>query len=104
LSALLTREKEMDAEDAERKKTPEPKDRDPTPEETEILQEMALGLMKNWPEISAPQLSKTIHGKKGLFIPFRVVESWFGAEGWKRTGTRLNGGETWIPPVQEVRG
>jgi hypothetical protein len=39
LSALLTREKEMDAEDAERKKTPEPKDRDPTPEETEILQE-----------------------------------------------------------------
>lgn len=63
-----------------------------------------MGLMKNWPEISATQISKTIHDRKGLFIPFRVVERWFGAVGWERTGTRLNGGETWTPPVQEVRG
>jgi len=104
LSSLLEREKKRDAEDAERKKTPEPKDRAPTPREADLLQETAMGLMKNYPEISAPQLSKIVFDREKTTIPFRAVERWFEAEGWKKTGARLNGGEGWVPPVQEVRG
>jgi len=104
LSALLEREKKRDAEDAERKKTPEPKDRAPTPREADLLQETAMGLMKNYPEISAPQLSKIVFDREKTTIPFRVVDRWFEAVGWKKTGARLNGGEGWVPPVQEVRG
>ncbi len=102
--ALLKREKEMDAESAERKKTPEPKTRDPTPEEAEVLQKMATGLMKNWPEISAPQLSRAVFDREKTVIPIKTVERWMEANGWKKTGARVNGGEGWTAPAQEARG
>jgi len=79
--------------------TPEPeKARAPTPEEGVILQETAGRLVKNYLEISAPQISKTIHDMKGLFIPIRTAERWLESNGWTKTGTRANGGETWTPP------
>jgi hypothetical protein len=99
VSALLARQKERDAEEAERKKTPEPKTRDPTPEEAEVLQKMATGLMKNWPEISVPQLTKAVFDREKIVIPHRTVERWLEANGWKKTGARVNGGEGWTAPA-----
>jgi len=97
LGALLEREKERDAEDVERKKTPEAEARDPTPEEAELLGTVAERLIKNWPEISPVQLSKAVHDQERIFIPRRVTERWLEISGWQKTGARVSGGDGWVP-------
>ena len=83
--------------------TPEPGVRDPTSEEAALLQETAVRLVKNYLEISAPQLSKIVYDQEKVFIPITTVERWLELTGWVRTGQRLNGGEGWRPSAGVVQ-
>jgi len=102
LTDLLARQKERELGDAERKKTPEPDDRDPTPKEVELLEKVAERLIKNWPEVSSVQLSKAVHDQENIFISSRMAEKWLAISGWQKTGARINGGEGWRPAAGGV--
>jgi len=99
LSALLTREKEMDAEDAERKKTPEPKSRDPTADEAEALEEVAGKLLQNWNGIMETRLWEMARDKLGSPLPVAVVRVWLRASGYLKTAEKMNGSPWWNPPA-----
>ena len=98
LDALLTREKEMDAEDAERKKTPEPKGRAPTSEEAEVLEDVARRILQDWPGIAEARLWELAREKLGSPLPLAVVKAWLKESGYTEAG-RLNGSPLWNPPV-----
>jgi hypothetical protein len=99
LDALLTREKEMDAEDAERKATPEPKSRDPTADEAEALEEVAGKLLQNWNGIMETRLWEMARDKLGSPLPVAVVRVWLRASGYLKTAEKMNGSPWWNPPA-----
>jgi len=69
-----------------------------TAEQVEALRSTATKLIVNWPEITPVQLGLKTYEVLGVSVSAATAEVWLESEGWTRTGTKLNGSETWIHP------